>query len=172
MLVNNLVAAIEVADVTAGITANAVFFCNVTGAAGANNVQYSWIQTQNGVFPADSFPSMIFGRDRVQGLGTDTLTIRNIAGLEQNYDYRCTVSISDMVIGSATGALTSPGVYSAPFFLFCVNVDSPPPLSLSLSLSLSLCLPLSPSLPLSLSHPPPLGRPNDCCWSRGSRASS
>ena len=105
-------AAITVADVTAGITARAVFFCDVTGATIADGVSYSWRQTQNGVFPVDAFPAQIFDQ-RVSGNFLDTLTITYLSGLEQNYDYRCTVSIGGMmnVIGFATGSLTSPGLY-------------------------------------------------------------
>ena len=66
-------AAIEVADVTAGITATAVFFCNVAGASGAD-VSYFWTQTLNGVFPVDRFPAVIY-EDRVFGLRTPTLML-------------------------------------------------------------------------------------------------
>ena len=104
-------AAIEVADVTAGITATAVFSCDVTGAGGVD-VCYFWTQTRNGVFPEERFPAVIY-EDRIIGLRTPTLMIPNLSGLEQDFDYTCTVSIGGMRIGSGTGTLTSPGVYSA-----------------------------------------------------------
>ena len=114
-------AVITVTDVTAGITATAVFFCNVTGATIADGVSYSWRLTQNGVFPVDAFPARIFDQ-RVSGNLLDTLTITYLSGLEQNYDYRCTVSIGGImnVIGFATGSLTSPGVYY--FLLHIMNL--------------------------------------------------
>ena len=100
-------AVIEVADVTAGITAIAVFFCNVTGATGG--VTYMWQQTLNGIIPSIAFPSVIYD-NRVTGHRMATLRIFDLSGIEQNYDYTCFVSINDMVIiGSATGTLTSPG---------------------------------------------------------------
>ena len=104
-----MLAAIKVADVVAGITATAKFFCNVTGAAVANGVTYHWQQTLNGVTPDLIFLSVIY-ENRVAGRDTATLSIENLSGLEQNYDYTCTVSIRGMEIGSATGTLTSPGV--------------------------------------------------------------
>ena len=109
-----MLAAIEVANVVAGITATAEFFCDVTGATVANGVTYRWRQTQNGVIPEETFPSVIY-ENRVSGRDMATLLIRNLSGLEQNYDYTCTVSINGMVIGSATGTLTSPSVYSVLF---------------------------------------------------------
>ena len=102
-----MLAAIEVANITAGISATAVFFCNVTGAT--NGVTYEWQQTQNGVISGDVFPSVIFDQ-RVSGNSMPMLKITDLGGLEQNYDYRCTVSIGGMEIGSATGTLTSPGM--------------------------------------------------------------
>ena len=96
-------AAIEVTDVTAGITATAIFFCNVTGATGG--VTYMWRQTQNGTTP---FPDVVY-EDRVSGSRTATLEITNLTDVEQNYNYICFVFINDMEIGSATGTLTSPG---------------------------------------------------------------
>ena len=138
---------IEVADVTAGITATAVFFCNVTGASGADNIGYLWTQTLNGVFPVERFPAVIY-ENRVLDFRTSTLMIPNLSGLEQNYDYSCTVSIGGMEIGSGTGTLTSPGVYSGLLACFVDNnvhitdtltLSLPPPLSLShFSLYLSL----------------------------------
>ena len=110
-------AAIEVADVTAGITATAVFFCNVTGASGTD-VSYLWAQTKNGVFPVDRFPAVIYDGNRVTGVTMSTLMIRNLGEREQDFDYTCTVSINNMEIGSATGTLTSPGVYSGLLFAF------------------------------------------------------
>ena len=101
---------IEVADVTAGITATAVFFCNVTGASVADNIGYLWTQTLNGVFPEERFPAEIY-ENRIIGFRTSMLSIFNLSGLEQNFDYTCAVSINNIVIGSATGTLTSPGVY-------------------------------------------------------------
>ena len=103
-------AVIEVANVTAGITATAVFFCNVTGAGGADNIGYFWTQSLNGMIPENRFPFVIY-EDRVIGLRTSMLSIINLSGLEQDFDYTCTVSINSMEIGSATGTLTSPGVY-------------------------------------------------------------
>ena len=132
---------------TAGISATAVFFCNVTGAT--NGVTYRWRQTQNGVIPVNVFPMEIFGTDRVIGRDMAILRIKELGGLEQNYDYTCTVSISGMEIGSATGTLTSPGVYSVIFFVG-YEFDS-----------------LSPS-PLFL----PLGRSGDPDWPRESGTSS
>ena len=90
----------------AGITATAEFFCNVTGATG--EVTYSWLQTQNGVFPELLFPGLIF-EERVHGHDRVTLRIWNLSGLEQNFDYTCVVYINGREIGSATGTLTSPG---------------------------------------------------------------
>ena len=88
-----------------------MFFCNVTGASGAENVGYLWTQSLNGIIQMERFPFVIY-EDRVMGFRTSTLMIPNLNGMEQKYDYTCTVSISNMVIGSATGTLTSPGVYS------------------------------------------------------------
>ena len=114
LLIIASLAAIEVADVIAGITATAVFFCDVTGAGGAA-VGYLWTQTVNGVFPEVRFPAVIYD-NRVLGFRTSTLMILNLNGLEQDFDYTCTISISDMEIGSGTGTLTSPGVYSGLLF--------------------------------------------------------
>ena len=137
LLIINSLAAIEVADVTAGITATAVFFCNVTGASGAD-VRYFWTQTVNGVIPETRFPIVIY-EDRIIGLRTSMLSIFNLSGLEQNYDYACTVSIGGMEIGSATGTLTSPGVYSGlPACFVDNNVHITDTLTLSLSLPPSL----------------------------------
>ena len=65
----------------------------------------------NGVIPVNRFPPQIY-EDRIIGFDTRTLMIPNLSGMEQDFDYTCTVSISGMEIGSATGTLTSPGVYS------------------------------------------------------------
>ena len=108
---------IEVANITAGITATAVFFCNITGASGAENIGYLWTQTLNGMIPENRFPPVIY-EDRVIGLRMSMLSILNLSGLEQDFDYTCTVSINNMEIGSATGTLTSPGVYSGLLFAF------------------------------------------------------
>ena len=106
-----LYAAISVADVTAGITATAEFFCNVTGATVDDGVTYIWHPTQNGVVPENIFPPAVF-ENRIRGLGTATIEIYDLSGMEQDFDYRCAVSISGMEIGSATGALISPGVWT------------------------------------------------------------
>jgi hypothetical protein len=148
-------AAIEVADVTAGITATAMFFCNVTGASGADNVGYRWAPSRNGIIiPENTFPNVIYG-NRVIGLTEPTLSIVNLNGLEQDFDYTCNVSIGgrDMQIGSATGALISPGMYSGLWFALYnyKNLHISDTLSLSLSLFLSLVFFCSLSLSLSLS---------------------
>ena len=87
-----------------------MFFCNITGAP-TSGVTYLWRQTQNGAFPVEQFPPLIYGRGRVSGVTTSTLIIANLGELEQNYDYTCSVSIGGMFVGSATGALTSPGLH-------------------------------------------------------------
>ena len=69
----------------------------------------------NGVFPEVRFPPVIY-EDRVIGFRTPTLMIPNLSGLEQDFNYTCTVSISGLEIGSATGTLASPGVYSRLLF--------------------------------------------------------
>ena len=117
-----------------------MFFCNVTG-AGAD-ISYIWTQTLNGVFPVNRFPFVIY-EDRVIGLTEPTLMIPNLNGLEQKYDYTCTVFIGRMPIGSATGTLTSPGVYSG---LPACFVDNNVHITDTLTLS--------------------LGRSYDSCWSR------
>ena len=86
-----------------------MFFCNVNGAP-TTGVTYQWRQTQNGVLQANQFPSIIYGSGRVGGRETATLTIINLGELEQDFDYTCNVSIGDMFVGLATGALTSPGM--------------------------------------------------------------
>ena len=87
-----------------------MFFCNVTGAP-TTGVTYFWRQTQNGVLQTNQFPNVIY-EDRVHDINTATLTIINLGELEQNFDYTCRVSIGGiyMFVGSATGALTSPGM--------------------------------------------------------------
>ena len=86
-----------------------MFFCNVTGAP-TSVVTYLWRLTQNGVLQANQFPSVIYGPGRVRDINTARLTIVNLGELEQNFDYTCNVSIDGMLVGSATGALTSPGM--------------------------------------------------------------
>ena len=53
------------------------------------------------VFPVDRFPVVIY-ENHIIGVMMSTLTIRNLGEMEQNFDYTCTVSINNIVIGSAT----------------------------------------------------------------------
>ena len=60
------------------------------------------------------FPPIIYGHGRVSGITTDTLTIINLGEFD---DYTCRFSIGGMLVGSATGALTSPGTYDCSFMM-------------------------------------------------------
>ena len=102
--------AIEVDDLTVGITATATFFCNVTGLTDPSSIQYSWRQTQNGVYPQTLFPSVIFG-NRVNGAAAPTLMITNVGPMDDDFDYTCYVSNTNggRIVGDATGTLTTIG---------------------------------------------------------------
>ena len=105
--------AIEVDDVTVGITATAVFFCNVTGLTDTESdlIEYEWQQTQNGAFLATSFPSVIFGR-RATGVFTSTLMITNVEQVDDTFNYTCKISsVGGAVVGHATGTLVIIGTY-------------------------------------------------------------
>ena len=108
--------AIEVNNVTAGITATAEFMCTVSGVT--NGIAYLWRTSRNGVMPEMPFPPQIF-KTRPIFRGS-TLTISIFTGLEQDFDYVCVVSIDGIRIGSATGTLTSPGKYHRKVFNFVV----------------------------------------------------
>ena len=85
----------------------AVFYCNVTGATGG--VTYSWTVMKNAVPQTNFF--RVF-ENRIRGNNTNRLEIVNLSGMEQDFDYRCTVFIDGDLVGSATGGLTSPGKFN------------------------------------------------------------